>query len=318
MAKRFFATEIWSEEWFLSMDKEYKLFYYYLLSNCNHAGIYKVNTKTFNLLNKSDIKPDEIISNINNEKDRIIVLNKTTWFIPDFFVFQYSDTFNINNRVHESVYFSMLQFDLNLTSIRGLKLDKSILTYNSKHKKYGHLIDFNLTPNRPQIDPTYGAKDKDKDNTVITTKKDAEKKIETNGYSGGEKSNLEVLNEVKTYNHNDLLAFYMSPYLARTPEFKAMYSEILYARYQKLCDLIIHTYPNIRCNFMITIAEFKKIAALHTDEEIEGGLQKLSSSGNIKPDSLLHLRLAEYIAYSIRDKEKPISEKGRNKRENFN
>ena len=141
--------------------------------------------------------------------------------------------------------------------------------------------------------------------TVITVETKPQSKVnkskvkETIG-----KSNSDSLSELKTYNHNDFLMFYSVPYHSRTPEFKSMYSEILYERYQKLGNLIINEYPNIRCNFMITIPEFKKIAALHSDQEISEGIKKLSSSGNIKPDSLLHLRITEYIGYFIRDLDK--------------
>ena len=43
MAKRFTSTEIWNEDWFLDMPAEYKLFWYYMLCECDHAGLFKVN-----------------------------------------------------------------------------------------------------------------------------------------------------------------------------------------------------------------------------------------------------------------------------------
>lgn len=120
MPKRFTATELWSEDWFLEMPFEYKLFWYYMLSKCDHAGLFKPNMKTFCMLNNVKITPNEVIEFFNNGKDRIRVISDSVWLIEDFFVYQYGTTFNINNRVHESINAQYKKFGVNLSSIRGL------------------------------------------------------------------------------------------------------------------------------------------------------------------------------------------------------
>src|ERR1043165_1493121 len=102
MAKRFTATEIWTEDWFIEMPSQYKLFWFYMLSACSHSGLFRVNLKSFCGLNEVKITSDEVLRLFNSGKQRIREINPTTWLIEDFFVYQYGGTFNHNNRVHES------------------------------------------------------------------------------------------------------------------------------------------------------------------------------------------------------------------------
>jgi hypothetical protein len=120
MAKRFTATEIWGEDWFLEMPKDYKLFWYYMLAECDHAGLFKVNVRSFCALNEANLTPKEAIDYFNNGKDRIRVISSSLWLIEDFFVFQYGPTFNVKNRVHESISELYKKHNIEIFSIRGL------------------------------------------------------------------------------------------------------------------------------------------------------------------------------------------------------
>lgn len=133
MAKRFTATEIWSEDWFLEMPNEYKLFWYYMLSECDHAGLFKVNLRSFCGLNEVKISAEDSIKLFNNGKDRIRIVNQSVWFIEDFFPFQYGTTFNINNPMHRGVKKQLDKFQIDINSIRGLK--EVILTTKEKDKE---------------------------------------------------------------------------------------------------------------------------------------------------------------------------------------
>jgi hypothetical protein len=121
MAKRFTDTNIWGEDWFLEMPNEYKLFWYYMLSNCDHSGIYKVNLRSFCSLNEVKLTSTKALEYFNIGKQRIRVIQDNVWFIEDFFVYQYGETFNTNNRVHESIKKVYEKYNIELTSIRGLK-----------------------------------------------------------------------------------------------------------------------------------------------------------------------------------------------------
>lgn len=121
MAKRFSSTEIWNEDWFLEMPAEYKLYWYYMLSKCDHAGLFKVNVKVFCGINEVNLTPSKALQYFNTDKQRIRVISDSVWLIEDFFVFQYGDILNMNNRVHESISELYQRHKIELTSIRGLK-----------------------------------------------------------------------------------------------------------------------------------------------------------------------------------------------------
>lgn len=134
MAKRFTATEIWNEDWFLDMPNEYKLFWYYMLSTCNHAGFYKVNLRSFCGLNEVKLTPNKVLEYFNAGKQRIRVINSSLWLIDDFFVYQYGSTLNLNNRVHISIEKEFLKYGVELSSIRGLKEVKEGVKDKDKDK----------------------------------------------------------------------------------------------------------------------------------------------------------------------------------------
>jgi len=134
MAKRFTATEIWEEDWFLDMPTEYKLFWFYILSACDQAGIFKINTKVFCALNKVEINTDLAVEYFNNGKDRIRKVNGSMWLIEDFFTFQYGQNLNLNNRVHESIHKIYSKHGVKVGSIRGLSEVKDRVKDKDKDK----------------------------------------------------------------------------------------------------------------------------------------------------------------------------------------
>lgn len=141
MAKRFTSTEIWDEDWFLDMPDNYKLFWFYMLAKCDHAGIFRVNLTKFNrtLVDKKKVMPTAAIQHFNNGKNRIRILSENKWFIEDFFSFQYGSTLNRNSKVHESIENIYNQADIKLTSIKGLKdlIDRVKDKDKDKEKKGG-------------------------------------------------------------------------------------------------------------------------------------------------------------------------------------
>jgi len=96
MAKRFTATEKWIDPWFCNLRPIDKLFWIYLLDNCDHAGIWQVNWPLVKF-HLGDFDFNEIVFN-----GRIIELSKEKWFIPKFIIFQYGEL-NPENRAHLSV-----------------------------------------------------------------------------------------------------------------------------------------------------------------------------------------------------------------------
>jgi hypothetical protein len=132
MPKRFTATEIWEEDWFLEVPNDYKLFWYYMLSNCDHAGLFKVNLRSFSSLLEVKVSSSSALSYYNIGKERVRVINESLWLIEDFFSFQYGHSFNINNPMHRGIKLLYDRNGIELTSIRGLKEVK--LTLKEKDK----------------------------------------------------------------------------------------------------------------------------------------------------------------------------------------
>jgi uncharacterized phage protein (TIGR02220 family) len=96
MAKRLTATEKWNDPWFCELKPTDKLFWIYLIDNCNHAGIWQVNWPL------AHFHLGEFIFNENPFNGRIVKLSEEKWFIPKFVEFQYG-TLRDNNPAHISV-----------------------------------------------------------------------------------------------------------------------------------------------------------------------------------------------------------------------
>lgn len=121
MAKRFFATDIWEEDWFLDMPNEYKQFWFYILAKCDHAGIFKVNVRSFRGLVGVELGSSKALTLFNTGKQRIRIIKDDVWLIEDFFVYQYGPVMNLQNKVHNSIAKIYKKHGVSLTSIRGLK-----------------------------------------------------------------------------------------------------------------------------------------------------------------------------------------------------
>ena len=114
MPKRFTATEKWTDPWFCNLRPIDKLFWVYLLDNCNHAGIWQVNWP----LIKFHLGEFEFKKEVYN--NRIIELSKEKWFVPKFISFQYIEL-NPENRAHQSVITILKKEGAYKGLIRGLQ-----------------------------------------------------------------------------------------------------------------------------------------------------------------------------------------------------
>jgi len=120
MAKRFISTELISEDWYLMLSSEVKLFFIYATLRCDHAGFLKVNLRAFNALHETQLTPDQILSEVNEEKERFRVITERLWLLEDFIPFQYGSSLNPNNRVHRSILDLLEKNGVSLGSIKGL------------------------------------------------------------------------------------------------------------------------------------------------------------------------------------------------------
>lgn len=144
MAKRFTDNEKWKDAWFMDLPSKYKLFWLYLLDECNHAGIWKVNFKVAAFHIGEHLEYSEVKRMLNS---RITILDDEYWYINKFIKYQYKcdiEKLNPKNKAHLSVIKMLNEFQQfkPLTSpLLGVKdkdmdkdMDKEIITTTEKIK----------------------------------------------------------------------------------------------------------------------------------------------------------------------------------------
>lgn len=85
MAKRFFDTAIFDDEWFFELSKDGKLFWIYFLSKCDNAGILKLNPK----LAKFQTGVNSIDTVLEELGNRLVRVSEQIYFCPKFIDYQY-------------------------------------------------------------------------------------------------------------------------------------------------------------------------------------------------------------------------------------
>lgn len=109
MPKRITDTEKWKKPFIKSLPVEYKLFYLYLLDDCDHAGIWHI-----------DIEVAEIRLGVKLSlqkargffAERIVEFDSgTKWFIPDFISFQYG-ALDEKNKMYKPVSLLLNKYNL--------------------------------------------------------------------------------------------------------------------------------------------------------------------------------------------------------------
>jgi hypothetical protein len=124
VAKRFTATEKWKDAWFQDLPAKYKLFWLYLLDECDAAGVWKPNIGLAVYQIGESFEQSELIRIL---KERIQVLDNGYWFIPKFIEFQYG-TLSDQSKPHQSV--------IRILSKHGIQTNcKGIHTIKEKEKE---------------------------------------------------------------------------------------------------------------------------------------------------------------------------------------
>ena len=110
MAKRYYTTDLFDDAWFMDLPSKYKLFWIYLLTKCNHSGIWQVNWKIAQFYTGDNLEPTEVQRIL---KDRIISFeNNKYWFIPKFIEFQYGTKLNKDSSVHKGIIENIIKYKL--------------------------------------------------------------------------------------------------------------------------------------------------------------------------------------------------------------
>lgn len=110
MAKRFTDTDKWKHKSFRSKCPKCKLFWIYILDNCDYAGIWNVDFELASFHIGAELDENFIL---NSLKDDIVLLdNGKRWFVPAFISYQYGRQLSRKNQIHMRVIKVICDYDL--------------------------------------------------------------------------------------------------------------------------------------------------------------------------------------------------------------
>lgn len=100
MAKRFFDSGLFDDEWFAELKIEGKLLWVYYLTKCDHAGLLKYNKKLMEF--QTGLKGIETV--FEQLGNRIVTVTDTLLFCPKFLSYQYPGFPNLKMPAQRSAW----------------------------------------------------------------------------------------------------------------------------------------------------------------------------------------------------------------------
>ena len=143
MAKRFVDTSLWKRKWYRCLPPKMKLFYFYMITNCDHAGMYDVDLELAEFQIGMPVKQKDIDEHL---KEHIKVIKDDKWWVKAFPDFQYGEL-NPNVKAHASVIKILEKYNCLVTvpnslhrvqdkdKVKEKDMDTSILEVSAAHKK---------------------------------------------------------------------------------------------------------------------------------------------------------------------------------------
>ena len=156
--KRFVDCDIWGKKWFRELPPKTKLFYFYMITKCDHAGMYDVDLE----LAAFQIGMPISSTDINKVLKHIKIVKDDKWWIKGFVDFQYGELRDTNN-AHISVIkilnkYGILGADEGLTSSsqadQDKEQDKDKVKVNKKKEnkvELHEILDLKTDDNRLEI-----------------------------------------------------------------------------------------------------------------------------------------------------------------------
>jgi hypothetical protein len=142
MAKRMTDTDKWKKRFLRELKPQHKLLWFYILDDCNHAGIWDVDIEVASIRVGEELIYDMLPQAF---LDKIVIFdNGDKWFIPEFIDFQYGEL-NPNSNVHKSVIALLDKYNLEgyLKGSQGVQStlnnkdkDKDIVKVKAKVKRF--------------------------------------------------------------------------------------------------------------------------------------------------------------------------------------
>lgn len=119
MAKRFIDTNIFKDSWFMNLPADSKLFYIYLITNCDNAGIIDLNIRLAEF--QTGIK--ELANSLERVwkefgEKRVVHISENYYFLPKFVSYQYPNGLSENAKAQKSVIERLDFFNINYKEIQ--------------------------------------------------------------------------------------------------------------------------------------------------------------------------------------------------------
>lgn len=131
MAKRFIDTKIWDKAWFRKLPPKTKLIWIYLLTRCDHAGIWDADWELAEFFIGDKVNYKSLPKTITDKMQQVD--SGEQFFIPSFIEFQYGEL-RENSKPHMSVIKRLIDKGL-LKSSQTLKdKDKDKVSLKDKKK----------------------------------------------------------------------------------------------------------------------------------------------------------------------------------------
>lgn len=164
MAKRFHDTDIWEQDWFVALPSKYKFLWLFIKDKCDDSGVWRPNKELLQRIIGEPLNLNEFLVYVNNdEKERILILPNGRWFLKEYFLFQYGDSFNPHSPVHRGVLKRLVNNNIHINELSKVYIgnlshvDNQILKQIAyEYPKDSLIKDYGYPINR--------VKDKDKDN----------------------------------------------------------------------------------------------------------------------------------------------------------
>lgn len=122
MAKRFTDTGKWKKEFFKALPAKYKLLWFYILDDCDHAGVWEVDMEIASIRIGEKLDQEEAVELM---AEQIVIVGRNKWWVRDFINFQYGERFAPKNKMYEPV----------MAVLRKLQIDQIFLDYQEKGDK---------------------------------------------------------------------------------------------------------------------------------------------------------------------------------------
>ena len=98
--KRFTDAAKWTDPWFRNLTPSGKIFWIFLLDNCDNAGIWERDDAFFKFVSGIDVEVD---AHLEELADRIVVLDECRVLVPKFVLFQQGGELKESKPFHRGI-----------------------------------------------------------------------------------------------------------------------------------------------------------------------------------------------------------------------